>query len=99
MEEDTFIKLFMFFSILAFGGAIIGGIVLAIMALLGKVESKPFHIKLTSDKKVTTNTPSELEKCANCGRDIGKLEKTHVFKDNTVCVDCYPRLKSQEQTT
>ncbi len=93
MDDTYFYMAMKIFALLFFGLIVI----VFIMALLGKIESKPFHIKLSSDKKVATNTPSELEKCANCGRDIGRLEKTHVFKDNTVCAECYPRLKSQEQ--
>jgi predicted RNA-binding Zn-ribbon protein involved in translation (DUF1610 family) len=34
-----------------------------------------------------------LEECANCGRTIGRLETACVFKDQTVCADCYARLK------
>ncbi|MGD0785472.1 MAG: hypothetical protein ABR969_06640 [Sedimentisphaerales bacterium] len=69
---------------------------LIIGLLTGKIKSEPFHIRITSDKKVTTNKLSELEKCANCGRDIGKLEKTHTFKENPVCAECYSILKNQE---
>lgn len=96
--EDNFLDTFMLYfacGLMIFGG--IGLVVFVVMAFLGKIESKPFHIKLTSDKKVTTNKLSGLEKCANCGRDIGKLEKTYVFKNSTICAECYPRLKSQEQ--
>ena len=34
-----------------------------------------------------------IEECANCGRTIGRLETAHVFKDQTVCAECFARLK------
>ena len=37
-----------------------------------------------------------LEKCANCGRAIGKLEKSYLFEDHVVCGECHQRLKSQK---
>lgn len=94
VTDDTYFYMATKLFALLFMGLII---ILFIMALSGKIESKPFHIKLTSDKKITTNTPSESEKCANCGRVIGKLEKTCLFKDQAVCVECYQRLEKQEQ--
>ena len=38
----------------------------------------------------------EKEICANCDREIGKLEKAYVYEDNVVCLECYNRLKKQE---
>lgn len=37
-----------------------------------------------------------LQKCANCGATIGKIEKNYVFEDHVVCSECYQRLKNQE---
>lgn len=37
-----------------------------------------------------------LEKCANCDTIIGKLEKSYVFEDKTVCTYCYKKLNNQE---
>lgn len=37
-----------------------------------------------------------FEKCANCGKTIGRFEKRCVFKDNIVCAECHSRLKNQE---
>jgi len=82
--------------IVLLGGMLVAMVVLIVSLLTGKIESKPFHLKLTTDKKITTNQMSELEKCANCGRDIGKLEKACVFKDQIVCAECHQRLKNQE---
>jgi DNA-directed RNA polymerase subunit RPC12/RpoP len=35
---------------------------------------------------------SSIEKCANCGKPIGKLETPHVLKDEIICADCHSRL-------
>lgn len=37
-----------------------------------------------------------LQECANCGRTIGRLEKSYVFEDHIVCSECYLKLKSQK---
>ena len=38
------------------------------------------------------------EVCANGGHRIGRLEQTHVYRDNVVCKLCYNRLKLTEET-
>lgn len=35
----------------------------------------------------------KIKICANCEREIGKLEKTFLFNGNIVCFECYERLK------
>jgi rubrerythrin len=41
--------------------------------------------------------PSLPEKCANCGRRIGNLETPFVWQASIVCVECYERLRREEQ--
>lgn len=38
-----------------------------------------------------------MERCANCGRELGNLEVTHVHFDNTVCFECKQKLDKQAQ--
>ncbi len=33
--------------------------------------------------------------CANCGREVGKLEKAYVHEGHVVCSQCYLKLKQQ----
>ena len=40
-----------------------------------------------------------LEKCANCGVLIGKLETAFVWKDEVVCGSCYARLRAGDELT
>jgi membrane protein YdbS with pleckstrin-like domain len=40
-----------------------------------------------------------MEKCGNCGVEIGKLEAAYVWRDNPVCAACYRRLVDQAQST
>jgi len=35
----------------------------------------------------------EMKVCANCEREIGRLEKTFLFNGSIVCFECYKRLK------
>jgi hypothetical protein len=35
-----------------------------------------------------------VEKCANCGRVIGKLETPMVWRDNVVCAVCHAKLSA-----
>ena len=39
-----------------------------------------------------TKSPTVI-KCENCGREIGKLEKSKVYEGRTVCLHCYAKLK------
>ncbi len=45
------------------------------------------------------NTPktdsSMVLHCGNCGHEIGKLEKSYIYKGNIVCSECYTKLKNQ----
>jgi hypothetical protein len=38
----------------------------------------------------------QLRHCDNCGRLIGRLEKSHVWRGNLVCLDCYAHLPHGE---
>ena len=51
-------------------------------------------IRTELDSKISS-TP-KLETCENCGRTIGKLEKSYVFEGQTVCGQCHQRLESQK---
>jgi hypothetical protein len=53
------------------------------------------NIVHTELEKAIGVTP-KLEICENCGRAIGKLEKSYVFEEHRVCGECYQRLKSQK---
>ncbi len=46
----------------------------------------------TTDGRNETGT-NKIESCQNCGRKIGKLEKTFSFNGNQVCYECSKRLK------
>jgi hypothetical protein len=48
------------------------------------------------DSMVDLDTPNETDKCANCGRAIGKLETPHVWKDAVVCGACRKILEQAE---
>jgi hypothetical protein len=37
--------------------------------------------------------PAETETCANCGQTIGQLEQAYVWKEQTVCAECFGRLR------
>ncbi len=50
-------------------------------------EDKP-EVKDSNDSIV------KLQECANCGKAIGKLEKTFTFQGHLVCEDCYTKLKN-----
>lgn len=54
--------------------------------------------KLTNHKEVgtTSHDIDDVQKCANCGRTIGKLEKTYLFESQTVCGECHQKLKNQQ---
>lgn len=39
----------------------------------------------------------EPQICANCDREIGRLEQTYVYEDNIICLECYNRLKKQAE--
>ena len=49
----------------------------------------------SAETVVTEN--NHLKICANCEGTIGKLEKSYVFEQQTVCANCYNKLKEQEQ--
>ncbi len=37
-----------------------------------------------------------MDSCDNCGRNIGKLEKSHIWRgENTVCANCLATLQQQ----
>ena len=38
-----------------------------------------------------------LEKCANCGTEIGNLQSAWGWKSRAVCSACWHRLKSEER--
>lgn len=40
-------------------------------------------------------TQVDIESCANCGQTIGKLETPYIWRDNTVCGDCYARVSKK----
>lgn len=40
--------------------------------------------------------PDPAERCANCGRAIGKLEAPAVWRENVVCDACHEILERQE---
>jgi hypothetical protein len=40
---------------------------------------------------------SELDQCENCGHNIGKLEKSFVWKESVVCAECFQRLKQIDE--
>lgn len=60
-------------------------------------ETKESPVKEIVHREVTktTGTEAKLETCENCGRTIGKLEKSYVFEDHVVCCECHQRLKNQ----
>jgi hypothetical protein len=35
---------------------------------------------------------STVDKCENCGREIGKLETAHLWQEHVLCGECYKRL-------
>jgi hypothetical protein len=37
--------------------------------------------------------PAEAETCVNCRRIIGQLEQAYLWKEHTVCTECYERLR------
>jgi len=51
----------------------------------------------TFSPKISASNNVQLKKCTNCGRAIGRLEKTCLFEDQAVCVECYQRLEKQGQ--
>ena len=51
-------------------------------------------IRTELDSKISS-TP-KLKTCENCGRTIGKLEKSYVFEGQTVCSECHQKLGSQK---
>lgn len=61
-----------------------------------KFKTRTDELETTVNGSCKNKTPMKI--CENCRRTIGKLEKTYIFKNSTVCSECYPRLKSQEQT-
>lgn len=38
---------------------------------------------------------SEIEICANCNREIGRLEQAYIYENNVVCLECYNKLTKQ----
>lgn len=42
-----------------------------------------------------TTSASELEKCANCGHVIGRLETPHIWQEQVVCAPCHRRLEEE----
>jgi len=50
-------------------------------------------IRTELDERIAT--APNLETCENCGRTIGKLEKSYVFEGQTVCGQCNQKLKNQ----
>lgn len=38
----------------------------------------------------------KTEHCENCGRTIGKLETSHIYRDHILCAECNGRLRKQE---
>lgn len=55
-----------------------------------------YKLRHSEESPQNADNKPGLHKCANCGRTIGKLEKSYVFEDQTVCGDCHQRLESQK---
>jgi len=78
------------------GIGIVGICVVMAVALSRGTKEDACRFLFGKGKKDKSDKPTTLEKCANCGRNIGNLEKHYVFKDQIVCVECHQRLKNQE---
>ncbi len=55
-----------------------------------------YKLRHSEEGPPNANNKAGLKKCANCGRTIGKLEKSYVFEGQTVCGQCHQRLESQK---
>ncbi len=55
-----------------------------------------FKLRECEEDPRNADNKSRLQKCANCGRTIGKLKKSYVFKYQIVCAECHQRLESQK---
>ena len=55
-----------------------------------------FKLKESEESQPNADNKGGLQKCANCGATVGKLEKSYLFEDHTICHKCHQRLKSQD---
>jgi RecJ-like exonuclease len=55
-----------------------------------------FKLKESEESQPNADNKGGLQKCANCGETIGKLEKSYVFEDHVVCYKCHQILKIQK---
>ena len=39
----------------------------------------------------------KTETCENCGKEIGKLEIAHIYRDHILCSECNGRLRKQDE--
>lgn len=56
-----------------------------------------FKLRESEESQPNTDDKGGLQKCANCGATIGKLEKSYLFEDHVVCGECHQKLKNQQQ--
>lgn len=55
-----------------------------------------FKLRESEESQANADDKGGLQKCANCGETIGKLEKSYLFEDHTICHKCHQRLENQK---
>jgi hypothetical protein len=83
---------------------IIGGVCIFIFIIcLGKAfkqekkkEMETVRNIIRSEFDARNASAPKMENCANCGKDIGKLEKRYMFENHLVCGECDQKLKNQK---
>ena len=59
------------------------------------IHNQEHRIKHLSTRNISAQYLGRIVMCANCERNIGKIEASFEFKGNVVCVQCHKKLSEQ----